>query len=67
MGTTNKIPAIEEHIVGRCRKTVEGFVNIAVSVRPSVFPSEDWELWNGFSLSYTGEIYQNVFSHLNGY
>jgi hypothetical protein len=39
MGTTNKIPATEEHIAGNCRKTVEGFFNIAVSVRPSVRPS----------------------------
>jgi hypothetical protein len=61
MGNTNNIPVTEEHIVGICRKTVEGIVNIAVSVRPSsrpsVFPSEDSELRNGFSLCDTGDIY----------
>jgi hypothetical protein len=57
MGTTNKIPATEEYIFRSCRKTVEGFVNNAVSVLPSFFPSEDLEMRNVFSLRDTGEIH----------
>ena len=39
METTNKIPATEEHTAGNCRKSMEGFFNIVVSIRPSVRPS----------------------------